>query len=449
MRSWRQTMLLPAGGGCARHGLHASAAARRLAAALPRPGVQRTSTVTSNLQYGSAPDSQGNPVALRLDLYRAGRRHADEPAGARLGPRRRLQRRRQGQLRARRRRATPSPSSATSSVSINYRLLALTAASGNPGQPPARSPRSTPSTTPRRPSAGCAATPATYGIDPDPDRHRRRVRRRDHRDAGRPALRGPRQAAATRASRRRSRGFVSISGGLPERRSSRARATRSGLFFHGDRRRRRALPSWSDATTAAMLDAGVPALAAASGRRGPRALASSTARSTSSRASYFLYLALDLAHAAGQPTSAARALRTAAASGWPRARGRSGCCSSHPQLRRLEKRARPLAHFVHAHLVAPALERVGRHHHGHELALVAARQREGLAHGHDRPVHRHRDVAAAVAAALTRPTTWRRDEAARPDRRRVFRRVGEVDVERLQPGLRGGWPISSWWGPIP
>ena len=38
-------------------------------------------TVTPNLAYGSAPDAQGNPVTLRLDLYRpAGDTHTSRPA---------------------------------------------------------------------------------------------------------------------------------------------------------------------------------------------------------------------------------------------------------------------------------------------------------------------------------------------------------------------------------
>jgi hypothetical protein len=60
------------------------------------------------------------------------------------------------------------------------------------------------------------------------------------------------------------------------------------------------------------------------------------------QASYFLYLALDLAHASGQPASAARAaerqLQRLAAS--PRAQR---LLKQHPKLRRVEKRARQLA----------------------------------------------------------------------------------------------------------
>ena len=35
-----------------------------------RDQVFNNVTVTSNLQYGSAPDAQGNPVPLMLDMYR-------------------------------------------------------------------------------------------------------------------------------------------------------------------------------------------------------------------------------------------------------------------------------------------------------------------------------------------------------------------------------------------
>ena len=76
-----------------------------------RDQVFTTVGVTQDLTYGNAPDAQGNPVDLKLDLYQPSRGHRDQAARADLGPRRRLHDRRQGHGREPGR--TSSPSSAT------------------------------------------------------------------------------------------------------------------------------------------------------------------------------------------------------------------------------------------------------------------------------------------------------------------------------------------------
>ena len=341
MRSWRQTIAAAAGGGCARHGLHASAAARATRRCATATRCSATSRVTTQHPVrdrsrlaGQPGGAQARPVPRRwATRRRAGRRSCGCTAAASAAA-----------TRPTRCRSTWRSTFAKQGYVVGLdqlpaarlRLRRATRASR-----PARSRRSRRSTTPRRRSAGCAVTPASSASTPT------RIgiggesaggitatlvglHSEDPGGSGNPGF--PSTV----------RGFVSISGGLPERRSSRARATRSACSST-------APPTawcpyqWSDATTAAMLDAGVPALAAAPGRRGPRALRRSTARSTSSRRDYFLYLALDLAHAAGQPTSAARAygrqLRTAG-----REPAGEATAEQHPQLRRLEKRARALAH---------------------------------------------------------------------------------------------------------
>ena len=130
------------------------------------------------------------------------------------------------------------------------------------------------------------------------------------------------------------RGFVSISGGLPNGIFASA-GDALGLFFHGTADG--VVPyQWSDATAAAMLDAGVGAWLQHQDGAGHVPYAQYRTLYLE-QTNYFLYLALDLAHAAGQPASAARAYGSGRGS--PASPARSGCSKQHPQLRRLEKRA--------------------------------------------------------------------------------------------------------------
>jgi dienelactone hydrolase len=292
--------------------------------------------VTSNIQYGTAPDGQGNPVELRLDLYApVGDTQTSRPAlvwvhggGFSGGDKTNTVPVDMAQNFARQGYVV---------VSINYRLLGSGCVS-NPGQP----------------SCTIAALEAQHdaqaavrwlrshagflGIDPT------RIgiggesaggitatlvglHSEDPGSSGNPGF--PSTV----------RGFVSISGGLPNGIFASA-GDALGLFFHGTADG--VVPyQWSDATTAAMLDAGVGAWLQHQDGAGHVPYAQYRTLYLE-QTNYFLYLALDLAHAGDQPTSAARAygrqLQRLATS--PRAKR---LVKQHPQLRRLEKRARALA----------------------------------------------------------------------------------------------------------
>jgi para-nitrobenzyl esterase len=293
--------------------------------------------VTSNLQYGTAPDAQGNPVALRLDLYApAGDTQSQRPAlvwvhggGFSGGDK-----------------TNPLPVDVATTfakqgyvvVSINYRLLG-SGCVGNPGQPQCtiaaleaqhdaqaavrwlRSNANFLGLDPTRIGIGGESaggiTATLVGLHSE-----------DPGSSGNPGF--PSTV----------RGFVSISGGLPNGIFASA-GDAPGLFFHGTADG--VVPyQWSDATTAEMLKAGVPAWLQHQDGAGHVPYVQYRSLYLE-QANYFLYLTLDLAHAAGQPTSAARAygrhLERLATS--PQAKR---LLKQHPKLRRLEKRARALAH---------------------------------------------------------------------------------------------------------
>ena len=135
------------------------------------------------------------------------------------------------------------------------------------------------------------------------------------------------------------RGFASISGGLPTGNFANA-GDAPGLFFHGTADP--IVPSrWSDLTTAAMINAGVPAWLQHQDGAGHVPYAQYRSLYLE-QMDYFFYLTLDLAHAGGQPVAAARAygqrLERMATS--PSAKR---LLRRQPQLLRIEKRARALA----------------------------------------------------------------------------------------------------------
>ena len=156
--------------------------------------------VSRDLQYGTAPDSQGNPVALRLDLYApTGDTQADRPAlvwvhggGFSGGDKTNTVPVDVGQTFAKQGYVV---------VSINYRLLG-SGCVANPGAP-----QCTIAAIEAQHDAQAAirwlrARAGFLGIDPTRIGIGGESAGAHHRDAGRPELRRSRAAAATPASRR-------------------------------------------------------------------------------------------------------------------------------------------------------------------------------------------------------------------------------------------------------
>jgi para-nitrobenzyl esterase len=256
-------------------------------------------SVTSGLTYGSAPDAQGNAVALKLDLYQpTGDTQANRPAlvwvhggGFSGGDK-----------------TNPLPVDVSNYfaklgyvvVSINYRLL----------------------------GSGCVANPSSCGgaaVEAKRDAQAAvrwlRANASTYKiDATRIAMGGESAGGITATMAglfsedvgssgnpgfpSTIKGFVSISGGLPG--GAFASAGDSwGLLFHGTADN--VVPfSWSVQTATAMLDNGVPAWLQSQNGAGhvPYVQYRTLYLEQSTN---FLYFALDLGHAAGQPTSAGRA----------------------------------------------------------------------------------------------------------------------------------------------
>jgi|SRR5215213_6617781 len=298
-----------------------------------RDAVFTDVTKTADLQYGSAPDAQGNPVALKLDLYQpAGDTQTQRPAlvwvhggsfccGDKTG-------------------IVPVDVANTFArqgyvvVSINYRLLG-TGCVANPSA-------CTSAALEAKRDAQAAvrwlrANAATYRIDPT------RIGiggesaggitatlvglfSEDLGNSGNPGYDST------------VRGFASISGGVPDGLFASA-GDAPGVLFHGTADGT-VSSKWSDATAGKMLAAGVPAFL--QHQEGAGHVPWAQYRSLYlEQTDYFLYWALDLAHAAGQPTAAARAAsrqleRLGASPRLQRA------LKQHPKLRRVEKRGRQL-----------------------------------------------------------------------------------------------------------
>jgi dienelactone hydrolase len=254
---------------------------------------------STNIQYGTAPDANGNPVALRLDLYApSGDTRTDRPllvwvhGGSFSGGDK----------------ANPLPVDVATTfakhgyvvVSINYRLL----------------------------GSGCVANPSQCTVAALEAKHDAQAAIRWARlhsnflgiDPTRIAVGGESAGGITAAlvgmhsedvgdsgtpgEDSRVRGFVSISGGTPNGVLA-SPDDALGLLFHGTADN--VVPvSWSNATAANLLEAGVGAwLQLQSGAGHVPYVQYRTLYLE--QMNYFLYLALDLAHAEGQPTAAARA----------------------------------------------------------------------------------------------------------------------------------------------
>jgi predicted esterase len=292
--------------------------------------------VMTNIQYGEAPDANGNPVALRLDLYQPlSDSQTSRPAlvwvhggGFSSGDKSNT---------------LPVDVAQTFSkqgyvvASINYRLLG-SGCVANPGQPSCTIAALEAQHDAQAAIRYLRANASTYGIDPT------RIAIGGESAGGITATLVGLHSEDVGSSGNPGfdstvRGFVSISGGLPNGIFA-SPGDALGLFFHGTADN--VVPyQWSDATTAEMIKAGVGAWLQHQDGAGHVPYAQYRTLYLE-QTNYFLYLALDLAHATGQPVSAARAygrqLRRLAAS--PRAKR---LLKQHPQLRRLEKRARALA----------------------------------------------------------------------------------------------------------
>jgi dienelactone hydrolase len=258
-------------------------------------------SVTSNLAYGSAPDAQGNPVTLRLDLYR--------PAGDPLISRPALVWVHGGGFSGGDK-ANVVPTDAANTfarlgyvvVSINYRLLGSGCVQ-NPG-----SASCTIAALEAKRDAQAAvrwlrANAGTYGVDPT------RIGMGGESAGGiTSALVGMYSedvgTSGNPGFSSRIGGFVSVSGGLPQGVFA-SPDDAWGLLFHGTSDG--IVPSaWSDATFGALIEAGVPAWL--QHQQGAGHVPWAQYRTLYlEQASYFLFHALDLGHAAGQPTSAVQA----------------------------------------------------------------------------------------------------------------------------------------------
>jgi predicted esterase len=302
-----------------------------------RDAIYSSVNLSSNIQYGTAPDGSGNPVALKLDLYTppSSDTQTSRPAlvwvhggGFSGGDKTNF---------------VPVDVANTFAkmgyvvVSINYRLL----------------------------GPGCTANPSmaqctVAAIEAQHDAQAAVRWLRSHAaflgiDPTRIGIGGESAGAITATLvglhsedvgtsgnpgfPSTVRGFVSVSGGLPNGIFASA-GDSPGILFHGTADN--TVPvAWSDQTAAKMLDAGVGVWLEHQDGAGHVPWVQYRTLYLE-QTDYFLYLTLDLAHAAGQPVSAARAseaqLRRLAAS--PAAKR---MLKQHPKLRGLEKRARALA----------------------------------------------------------------------------------------------------------
>ena len=292
--------------------------------------------ISRDIPYGVAPDTQGNPVTLRLDLYApVGDTRVDRPplvwvhgGGFSGGDKTNTVPVDVGQTFARQGYVV---------MSINYRLLG-SGCVANPGAPQCATAAIEAQHDAQAAVRWLRARAGYLGIDPT------RIGIGGESagaitatlvglNSGDPGNSGNPGFPST------VRGFASISGGLPIGNFANA-GDAPGLFFHGTADP--IVPSrWSDLTTAAMINAGVPAWLQHQDGAGHVPYAQYRSLYLE-QMDYFFYLTLDLAHAGGQPVAAARAYgqRLERMAKSPSAKR---LLRRQPQLLRIEKRARALA----------------------------------------------------------------------------------------------------------
>lgn len=282
-----------------------------------RDQVFNTVNVTRDLQYGSAPDNNGNPVALRLDLYQpSGDTQTRRPAvvwvhggGFCCG-------------------SKTSPEIVDLSntfaklgyvaISINYRLLAPQGCSGSPLASSCATAAIEAQHDAQAAVRWLRANAATYRIDP-----------------GRIGIGGSSAGAITSTlvglrpddpgssgnpgQPSSVGGFMSLSGGLPGGLFVNA-GDAPGLFFYGTADT--IVPDdWSVQTGGAMLNAGIAAFLEPFEGAGHVPYAQNREQIVT-QSNYFFYAMLDLAHAQGQPPAAARAF----------ARSTADAAEAHPRI---------------------------------------------------------------------------------------------------------------------
>jgi dienelactone hydrolase len=267
-----------------------------------RDAIFSSVVLNSNIQYGTAPDANNNPVPLTLDLYRPplSDTQTKRPAlvwvhgGGFSG--------------GDKTNTVPVDVANTFAkqgyvvVSINYRLLGP-GCTANPGMASCTVAALEAQHDAQAAVRWLRANAATYGVDPTRigiggesagaiTATLAGVRSDDPGDSGNPG------------SSSRIGAFVSISGGVPNDAFIDAGDT-PGLLFHGTADT--VVPSqWSIDTAVALLHAGVPAFLQLQEGAGHVPYAQYRDLFVE-QTDYFLYDALDLAHARGQPVGAARA----------------------------------------------------------------------------------------------------------------------------------------------
>jgi dienelactone hydrolase len=269
-----------------------------------RDAVFSAVTKTSDLTYGSAPDANGNPVDLKLDLY--------QPTGDTEDERPALVWAHGGSFIAGdKTNVVPVDVANTFAklgyvvVSINYRLLAPAGCASNPGQIACINAALKAQEDGQAAVRWLRANADTYGIDPS------RIGFGGESAGGITATLVGLRSDAPGSSGNPGYpsdigGFVSVSGGLPQGLFATSDDA-PGLFFHGTADGTVSY-TWSTATTQKMLEAQVPAFIQLQNGAGHVPWAQYRDLYLE-QADYFLYRFLDLEHAGSQPTATARAAK--------------------------------------------------------------------------------------------------------------------------------------------
>ena len=284
-----------------------------------RDQVFTTVTKTTDVQYGTAPDNNGNPVALKLDVY--------QPAGDTLTQRPAVLWVHGGGFSGGDKSGGPSADLANTfaklgyvSFSINYRLLSSGCGGGSTRTPPSCTAAALAAISDAQGAVRWVREHAAqYGIDPT-----------------RIGIGGESAGAITSAGvgmfaengnaegnpsvSDRVGGFFSISGGLPQGLFASADDA-PGVLVHGTNDG--VVPyQWSVDTAVALLKQGVAAFLEPLDGQGHVPYFEPYKTQIVSQADYFFYFVLDLAHAQGQSAAARQAFD----------RQRSALIKQHPTL---------------------------------------------------------------------------------------------------------------------